>query len=88
MLKYAPQLAPKKENFDSKLANSFISRHLAKHNEHYQNVEKTKSRLARFQPDMQHVMNKDLNRVKLNKIYERRRNQELSGPKGLNLRYK
>ena len=57
---------------------------MRKQNQWYEDVLGSKSRLDRSAPNMQQVIHTDMERMKTNKVYDRKLNRDLNGPKGLN----
>jgi hypothetical protein len=54
------------------------------HNKYYEDLTKVKDRLEKAVPNMQQIIHIDMKRVKTNKVYERKLNYDLTGPRGLN----
>ena len=60
---------------------SFLMNNVVKRNQFYEDILMRKDRTM---PSMQQVINTDMERIKTNKVYDRRLNRDLNGPKGLN----
>ncbi len=72
------------ENIDSKSYQYILLNNLLKRNQWYEEMIRTKYRWEKTAPNMQQVIHADMERMKTNKVYERKLNQDLNGPKGLN----
>ncbi|CAF1108621.1 unnamed protein product [Rotaria magnacalcarata] len=89
VLNSPPQIIIKKENigleeyqhqkFQYNLFNSIL-----KHDHYYEELSRIKDRLDKNAPSMQQVIHTDMKRANINKIYERKLNHDLTGPRGLN----
>ncbi|CAF3573165.1 unnamed protein product [Rotaria socialis] len=88
MLKSVSHPIRKKDNIGTKSIEHNKFNSMIKPDQHYEDARKVKYRFGKFVLNMQHVTRRDMNQMKTNKIYERRMNQDLTGPRGLNCRYK
>jgi hypothetical protein len=59
-----------------------------KRDQYYEDLCKVKDRLEKAVPNMQQVIQSDMKRVKINKVYERKLHRDLTGPRGLNWRFR
>lgn len=66
------------QKFQYNLFNNII-----KHDHYYEELLKIKDRLEKTVPNMQNVIHADMKRANINKIYERKLNHDLTGPRGL-----
>lgn len=64
--------SPSIKVYQSSLLTNVIKRHQS-----YEDVPRRKA------PSMQQVIHTDMERMKTNKVYDRKLNQDLNGPKGL-----
>jgi len=60
-----------------------LLKHMIKRNQYYDDIMGTKDRWKKSTPNMQQVIHADMERMKTNKVYDRRLNHDLNGPKGL-----
>lgn len=67
--------SPSIKVYQSSLLTNVIKRHQS-----YEDVLRRKDPLG---PNMQQVIHTDMERMKTNKVYDRKLNQDLNGPKGL-----
>ncbi|CAF2111779.1 unnamed protein product [Rotaria magnacalcarata] len=88
MLKSVSHPIRKKDNIRTKSVEHNKFNSMIKRDQHYEDVRKVKYPFGKIVLNMQHVTRKDMNQMKTNKIYERRMDQDLTGPRGLNCRYK
>jgi hypothetical protein len=84
MLKNPTKVILNKGNDGSKSYQYILFHDLVKRNQDYQNVVGVKDRSQRSAPNMQQIIRTDMERLKTNKIYDRKLDQDLNGPKGLN----
>lgn len=59
-----------------------------KRDKFHEELTKIKDRLERGAPNMQQVINMDMKRAEVNKVYERKLRREMNGSGGLNWQYK
>lgn len=59
-------------------------KHMVRHDQYYETIGRTKGRSENSVPDMQHVIRMDMERLKTNKVYDRKLNHDLTGRRGLN----
>ncbi len=57
---------------------------LPKRNKYYEDILGIKNRSEKTIPNMQQVIHADMERMKTNKVYDRKLSRDLNGPKGLN----
>jgi hypothetical protein len=69
---------PAARTFQYVLFNNILKR-----NQWYDELLGSKARLDRTAPNMQQVIHADMERMKTNKVYDRKLNRDLNGPKGL-----
>ncbi|CAF0751652.1 unnamed protein product [Rotaria sordida] len=87
-LNSSPEIIIKKENigleeyqhqkYQYNLFNNAIKR-----NQYYEDLGRVKYRLEKTVPNMQQVNHADMKRININKVYERKLNRDLNGPRGL-----
>jgi hypothetical protein len=80
----SPRAAFNQESIASKAYQCILINNMIKQNRPYEDVIETKYRLERTVPNMQQVIHTDMERMKTNKLYDRKLNQDLNGRKGLN----
>ena len=68
-------------NASIKPYQSILLTNVIKRHQSYEDILGRKDRIA---PNMQQVINTDMERMKTNKVYDRKLNRDLYGPKGLN----
>jgi len=56
---------------------------MVKRNQHNEEIMGTKDRLEKSIPNMQQVIHTDMERMRTNKLYDRKLHRDLNGPKGL-----
>jgi hypothetical protein len=72
-----------KENIPLKSSQFILLNNIVKHDRYYEDAGRIKDRLDKSLPNMQQVIQTDMERMKINKIYERRLKHDLTGPRGL-----
>ncbi|CAF2393721.1 unnamed protein product [Rotaria sp. Silwood2] len=84
-----PKIIIKKENIGLKeyqhqkyQYNLFT--HIIKRDQYYEDLSRVKDRMGKTVPSMQQVIHGDMKRINTNKVYERKLNRDLTGPRGLN----
>ncbi|CAF1491024.1 unnamed protein product [Adineta steineri] len=84
MLNSSKEVIFRRENSDQHMLFDDIVRQ----DQYYDDLGKLRHRLHKSTPNIQSIVLTDMDRSKMNKIYERKLDRELSGPRGLNWQYK
>ncbi len=84
MLQNPTEIVLTKRNVGLKPYQYILFNNLVKHDQYYEDIEKTKDRSEKSLPNMQQVIQADIARIKTNQIHDRKLNRDLNGPKGLN----
>lgn len=83
MLQSSTEVVLPKENLGLKPYQYILFNNLVKRNQYYEDIMGTKDRYERSNINMQQVIHADMERMKTNKVYDRKLNRDLNGPKGL-----
>ena len=92
-LNNAPDLIIRKENFGSESYQQQqyqynLLNNLRKREHYHEDLLKARERLQKPAPTMQQVIHVDMKRLKINKIHERKLQQNVAGPRGLTWQHK